>query len=92
MRDIIENKVVFCTGGAGSICSVQVRACVALGANAYIVGRNKEKTEMVAADIATVRLGSTVLGLGNIDVRNPKKMEEAVEECVKRLGGIDFVM
>ncbi|KAH7381095.1 hypothetical protein BKA64DRAFT_736388 [Cadophora sp. MPI-SDFR-AT-0126] len=37
---IFENKVVFCTGGAGTICSAQVRALVHLGANAFIIGRN----------------------------------------------------
>src|SRR3954470_13005603 len=33
---IKDNKVVFCTGGAGTICSAQVRAMVHLGANACI--------------------------------------------------------
>jgi peroxisomal 2,4-dienoyl-CoA reductase len=47
---------------------------------------------MVAAEITTVRPGSTVLGLGNVDVRNVGEMEEAVRTCVERLGGIDFVM
>lgn len=69
-----------------------MRACVALGANACIVGRNKTKTEQVAVEIASVRPGSTVLGIGNVDVRVPEKVEEAVRICVKRLGGIDFVM
>jgi peroxisomal 2,4-dienoyl-CoA reductase len=51
----LENKVVFCTGGAGTICSAQVRAMVALGANACIIGRNVEKTENMAKDIASVQ-------------------------------------
>ena len=84
--------MVFCTGGSGSICSGQIRALVALGANACIVGRNKKKAEEVAADIARGRPGSTVLGLGEVDVRNHDKMSEAVKTCVERLGGIDYVM
>lgn len=57
------------TGGAGTICSMQTRALVRLGANACIVGRSVEKTEQVAADIATVRPGAKVIGIGGCDVR-----------------------
>jgi hypothetical protein len=44
---ILVTMVVFCTGGAGTICSAQVRALVHLGANACIIGRNvrRELTE-----------------------------------------------
>lgn len=65
-----DNKVVFVTGGAGSICSVQTKALVYLGANACIIGRNVEKTERVAKEIAAVRKGAKVLGIGAVDVRN----------------------
>lgn len=87
-----DNKVVFCTGGSGSICSAQVRALVHLGANACIVGRNVEKTERVAKGIATERVGSKVLGFGAVDVRSLDSMKDAVARCVKELGGVDFVM
>jgi hypothetical protein len=43
---------------------------VYLGANACIIGRNVEKTESVAADIATARKGAKVLGIGGCDVRD----------------------
>lgn len=84
--------MVFCTGGAGTICSAQVRALVHLGANACIIGRNVEKTERVAQDIATARPGAKVIGIGSVDVRKLESLEQAVERCVKELGGIDFVM
>jgi NAD(P)-dependent dehydrogenase (short-subunit alcohol dehydrogenase family) len=87
-----ENKVVFCTGGAGTICSTQVRALVHLGADACIVGRNVSKTERMAQDIATARPGSKVIGIGAIDVRNLELLKGAAERCAKELGGIDFVM
>ncbi|KAK4927850.1 peroxisomal 2 4-dienoyl-CoA reductase sps19, partial [Elasticomyces elasticus] len=83
---------VFCTGGSGSICSAQTRALVHLGANACIVGRNAEKATSVAADIATARPGAKVLGIGNVDVRDPKSLQDAVERCVGELGAIDFVI
>ncbi|KAI1833217.1 hypothetical protein DTO006G1_5244 [Penicillium roqueforti] len=89
---IFANKVVFCTGGAGTICSAQVRALVHLGANACIIGRNVEKTERVAKDIATVRPGAKVIGIGSVDVRKFEDLQKAVERCVKELGGIDFVI
>lgn len=88
----IDNKVVFCTGGAGTICSAQVRAMVHLGANACIIGRNVEKTENMAKDIATARKGSKVIGLGGVDVRKPEALAQAAETCARELGAIDFVM
>lgn len=89
---IFKDKVVFCTGGAGSICSAQVRAMVYLGANACIIGRNVPKTESMAKSIATARPGAKVIGIGAADVRSIDSMNSAVERCVKELGGIDFVI
>ncbi|KAL9625030.1 MAG: hypothetical protein Q9160_000759 [Pyrenula sp. 1 TL-2023] len=90
--NLFANKVLFCTGGNGSICSAQVRAFVHLGGDACILGRNAEKTTSVAKDIATARSGSKVLGLGGVDVRNAEALKKAAETCAKELGGIDFVM
>ncbi len=87
-----DNKVVFCTGGSGSICSAQVKAMVCLGANACIVGRNVEKVERVAKNIEMEREGSRVLGIGSVDVRNVQALQAAVERCAKELGSIDFVI
>ena len=92
MLTIAENKVVFCTGGNGTICNAQVRAMVHLGANACIVGRKVEKTESVARSLMTARQGSKVLGIGSVDVRSPDSLTKAVDTCVKELGGIDFCM
>jgi len=88
----IDNKVVFCTGGAGSICSAQVRALVHLGANACIIGRNVEKTESMAVSIATARKGAKVLGIGGVDVRSIQSLEKAVARCVEELGSLDYCM
>lgn len=62
--------MVFVTGGAGTICKVQTKALVYLGANACILGRNVEKTEAGAKEIAAVRKGAKVIGIGGVDVRN----------------------
>lgn len=86
------NKVVFCTGGAGTICSAQVRALIHLGANACIIGRNVEKTESAASEMASIRQGAKVIGIGAVDVRSFENLKNAAERCVKELGGIDYVM
>lgn len=65
---------------------------VHLGANACIVGRNVEKTENMAKDIATARTGATVIGIGSIDVRSFDSLKGAVTRCVEELGAIDYVM
>ncbi|KAH6646311.1 peroxisomal 2,4-dienoyl-CoA reductase SPS19 [Truncatella angustata] len=89
---IFNGRVAFVTGGAGTICSAQTRALVYLGANACIIGRNVEKTEKVAQDIATARKGARVIGIGGCDVRDPESLRKAAEQCVKELGAIDFVI
>ncbi|KAJ1331519.1 2,4-dienoyl-CoA reductase [(3E)-enoyl-CoA-producing] [Microdochium nivale] len=89
---IFAGRVAFVTGGAGSICSAQTRALVALGANAVIIGRNVEKTERVAADIATARPGAKVIGIGGCDVRDPQALVNAAKRCAEELGSIDFVI
>ncbi|TVY64681.1 Peroxisomal 2,4-dienoyl-CoA reductase SPS19 [Fusarium oxysporum f. sp. cubense] len=91
-NNLFDGRVVFCTGGSGTICSAQVKALVQLGANACIVGRNSQKTEEMALAIAEVRAGSKVIGIGNIDVRKLTALEGAVDQCVRELGGIDFVI
>jgi peroxisomal 2,4-dienoyl-CoA reductase len=87
-----DGKVAFVTGGAGSICSMQTRALVRLGANACIIGRSVEKTEAAARDIEAVRPGARVIGIGGCDVRKPESLREAADRCARELGGIDFVM
>lgn len=88
---VVDNKVLFSTGGSGDICSAQVKALVYLGANACIVGRNQEKAERVAQQIAATRRGSKVLTY-IADVRDAKALEDAAAYCSNELGGIDFVM
>jgi peroxisomal 2,4-dienoyl-CoA reductase len=65
---------------------------VHLGANAAILGRNVEKTESIARDIATARPGAKVIGLGGVDVRSMESLQEAADRTAKELGSIDYVM
>lgn len=89
---IFKDKVVFVTGGAGSICRVQTEALVLLGANAVILGRRAKETEEAAREIQTLRPGARVLGLGNVDVRSVTSLKEAVDKAVHELGRIDYVI
>lgn len=89
---LFNGRVAFVTGGAGTICSMQTRALVRLGANACIIGRDAEKTEAAAKDIATVRPGAKVIGIGGCDVRRVENLKAAADRCAKELGGIDFVI
>ncbi|KYK56899.1 hypothetical protein DCS_03905 [Drechmeria coniospora] len=89
---IFKDRVVFVTGGAGTICSMQTRALVRLGANACIIGRSEGKTEQAAKEIATVRAGAKVIGIGGCDVRKPESLQAAADRCARELGGIDFVI
>ena len=91
-KDIFKGKVVFVTGGAGSICRVQTEAMVLLGANAAILGRNVAKTETAASEISQLRPGAKVLGLGATDVRDVHSIVKAVERTVEELGRIDYVI
>lgn len=68
-----EDRVVFVTGGAGTICSMQTRALVRLGADACIVGRSEDKTVDAAKDIAAARPGARVIGIGGCDVRQVRR-------------------
>ncbi|KAL5611821.1 hypothetical protein BROUX41_000604 [Berkeleyomyces rouxiae] len=89
---IFDGRVAFVTGGAGTICSAQARALVKLGANACIVGRNVDKTEAMARDLATARPGAKVIGIGGCDVRKAEDLQAAAKKCADELGAIDFVI
>lgn len=90
--DIFKGKVVFVTGGAGTICRVQTEAMVLLGANAAIIGRNKEKTDKAAEEIGRLRPGAKVVSCPNTDVRDVQSIAKAVDLTLKELGRIDFVI
>ncbi|RDW26281.1 hypothetical protein B0I72DRAFT_138263 [Yarrowia lipolytica] len=90
--NIFVGKVVFVTGGAGTICKDQTEALVRLGANGAIVGRKKEVTEKAAKELEALRPGARVLGLGETDVRDIQSLKRAVDTTISELGRIDYVI
>ncbi|KAH7587928.1 Peroxisomal 2,4-dienoyl-CoA reductase SPS19 [Nakaseomyces glabratus] len=91
--DLFKGKVGFVTGGAGTICRVQVEALVLLGCKVAIIGRDQEKTERVAKEISSlVDNPDAVLPISKVDVREVKQLESAVKRTVDRYGRIDYVI
>lgn len=90
--ELFKGKVVFVTGGAGTICRVQTEAMVLLGCRAAIVGRSKDSTIRVAQEIQQLSTAGSVLPLCNVDVRDHKQMEDAVRQTVQKFGRIDYVI
>lgn len=46
----------------------------------------------MARSLMTARPGSKVVGIGAVDVRSIESLNQAVETCVRELGGIDYCM
>ncbi|KAI5856285.1 hypothetical protein BZA05DRAFT_424149 [Tricharina praecox] len=84
-----SGRVVFCTGGSGSICSVQVGALISLGANACIVGRDATRLSATATRLRALRPGAVVLPL-TTDVRDAASLCTAADTCAAQLGSIDI--
>ncbi|CUM56190.1 unnamed protein product [Debaryomyces tyrocola] len=90
--DLFKGKVLFVTGGAGTICRIQTEAMILLGANAAIVGRSPEKTKQAAREMDELRPDCKVIACPNTDVRDVHSIAKAVENTVEQLGRIDFVI
>ncbi|GMM58890.1 2,4-dienoyl-CoA reductase (NADPH) [Maudiozyma humilis] len=91
--DLFKGKVVFITGGSGTICRVQAEAMVLLGANAALVGRDPVKMEETCSEICSlVKRKDACLPIANCDVRNYNDVEEAVHQTLKKYGRIDYVI
>lgn len=90
--DLFTGKVVFVTGGSGTICRVQAEALVLLGAHAAIVGREEAKTVSAAREISQLSRTGSVLPIAKIDVRKFDQLQKAVEKTVGEFGRIDYVI
>lgn len=90
--DLFKGKVVFATGGSGTICRVQVEALVLLGAQAAIVGRNEVKTIDAARELSALSSSGHVLPLTKVDVRKFDQLQKAVKDTVEHFGRIDYVI
>ncbi|KAL7413700.1 hypothetical protein BDY24DRAFT_387824 [Mrakia frigida] len=88
--DIFKGKVVFCTGGRSGICYEIVERMMSLGCSSAIVGRDA-KGLAESASALTSSTSQACLPCP-ADVRDPKAMVKAVEDCINKFGKIDFVI
>lgn len=88
--DILEGKVAFVTGGGSGICKGITKALMAHGARAAIVGRKLDRLNAAAKELSGLT-GRDCLATP-ADVREPPKVEAALEETLDRFGRIDIVV
>lgn len=91
--DLFKGKVVFITGGSGTICRVQAEAMVLLGCNAVLVGRDNNKLVETCNELCNlVNDPKRCLPISNVDVREYNDLENAVHLALKNFGRIDYVI
>lgn len=88
--DILEGKVAFVTGGGSGICKGIARAYLAHGARVAIMGRKMDRLEAAARELSEATGRECIATPG--DVRDPKKVEEALDATLARFGRADIVV
>jgi peroxisomal 2,4-dienoyl-CoA reductase len=88
--DVLAGKTAFVTGGGSGICKGIAATFAAHGADVAIVGRNAERLEAAARELAAAS-GRRVLPLA-ADVREPPLVEAALDRALAELGKLDIVV
>ena len=88
--DILKDRTVLITGGAGDIGSEISTIFSAHGANVAITSRNEQRINTAADDIR-VKTGGNVFAVA-CDVRDYDAVENAVTKTVDEFGGIDILI
>merc|ERR1712137_16706 len=89
-RDVLKGKVAFVTGGATGIGFTITEVLMRHGCNAVIVSRRMDKLRE-SASILSAATGRECFPI-QMDVRDPKKIQAAVEEAMKKFGRIDILV
>jgi 2,4-dienoyl-CoA reductase [(3E)-enoyl-CoA-producing], peroxisomal len=94
---ILNNQVVFVTGGGTGITGGVARALAEAGANVALVSRSMDHLEPAAAAINELRTGTSAHRGGEAfavaaDVRDPDQVAKAIAATVERFGKIDIVV
>jgi len=86
----LRGQVAIVTGGGAGLGKVFADALAEAGANVVVCGRNAERCEETAAEIAKTR---DVRAIGmRCDVRSAAEIEAVVERTVTELGSIDVLV
>ena len=93
---ILKNKTLFITGASRGIGRAIALRTVFDGANIVVVAKTDRPHSKLKGTIHTVaeeveKAGGHALPL-RVDVRDAQRVREAVEETVKRFGGIDILV
>lgn len=88
--DLLQDKVVFVTGGGSGLGLSMTRRFLELGANAVIASRRLELLQE-QADALTAETGRAVLPLA-LDVRDPEAVVRALDAAFERFGKVDALV
>ena len=86
----LRGRVAIVTGGGAGLGRVFADALAEAGASVVVCGRNAERCEQAAAEIAEVH-GVSAIGM-RCDVRSTAEIEAVVERTVAELGSIDVLV
>lgn len=89
-QDIFKGKVAFVTGGGSGICYGITQELMAHGADAAILGRKADRLSKAAQELST-KTGQRCLATPG-DVREPEKVEAALQATLDEFGRIDIVV
>ncbi len=90
LSDDLNGRTCVITGGSGVLGSALVEVLAGCGVKVAILGRNAEKAERTAGDIASVT-GTTVIGIGG-NVLDRQSMADAKKIVNDRLGSVDILI
>ena len=85
----LDGKRALITGGYGGIGATTTRALVEYGADVAIAGRNVDKAQALAGELAGN--GTSAVGV-RADLADPASARQAVEDAARELGGLDIVV
>lgn len=85
MNSLLQNKIVFLTGGSCGIGRDCARAYAAEGAKVIVAARDEEGVQQVAAELGPEHLGIIC------DVSRDEEMKAAIDKTLSRYGKLDAV-
>ena len=88
-KDLMQDKVVFVTGGGSGINLGIARNFAALGARIGICGRTEERLAQAAGELQA--LGARVF-YRSTDVRDADALQETLDDCAAELGPVDVLV
>ena len=88
--DLLQDKVVFVTGGGSGLGLAMTRRFLYLGAHAVIASRRRELLEERAAALEA-ETGRAVLPV-QLDVRDPEAVTRALDAAFARFGKVDALV